>query len=514
MSNRKLLLSFCFMLFAFFSNAQSSTTSDDWGWSWRDSAIVPAAGREQFTRFINNDYPYPPRPRSMWELGFGAGVSWITGDVNGKPGFGGTITLRHALDHTFSLRAGLTGMLNSGSPSAYGIAIGQVPYKNQTHQFSLDVLTSLNTSSIYRGNPKTNIYLITGYSLNAARVLYKNPGGAQPGGYSIFYGINNPNSQSGLVATLGGAEINNAHAYRLFHGLDLGGGIAFKVNNRVNIGLEHKFTFTFVGYDYLDAFKAGNNDDYYGFTSLRLNINLGNASKKVQPLWWLNKYNFIYSELNRPQHMKIPPPILPDADGDGVTDQFDLEPNTPKGCPVDTHGRSLDTDGDGVPDCRDKEKLTPLSCFPVNNDGVGTCPEPACCKELRDMIKNLPTASIAKPAECNIGELPSVQFRNNAVLSKDAQKMLAGVASRINANPNCKVKVIGYGAASKAAQQLSWDRVNAVINYLVEKQGVAESRLLFIYQQDGDSKSVDLQGTMDEGPSYVPAPHPNLKSKN
>jgi hypothetical protein len=37
------------------------------------------------------------------------------------------------------------------------------------------------------------------------------------------------------------------------------------------------------------------------------------------------------------------------------------------------------------------------------------------------------------------------------------------------------VKVIGYGAASKAAQQLSWDRVNAVINYLVEKQGVAES---------------------------------------
>ena len=123
-----------------------------------------------------------------------------------------------------------------------------------------------------------------------------------------------------------------------------------------------------------------------------------------------------------------------------------------------------------------------------------------------------PTASIAKP-ECNIGELPSVQFKNNAVLSKDAQKLLAGVASRINANPNCKVKVIGYGAASKAAQQLSWDRVNAVINYLVEKQGVAESRLLFIYQQDGDSKSVDLQGTMDEGPSYVPAPHPNLKSK-
>ena len=298
----------------------------------------------------------------------------------------------------------------------------------------LTCLLLLNTSSIYRGNPKTNIYLITGYSLNAARVMYQNPGGAQPGGYSIFYGINNPNSQSGTVATLGGAEINGRHAYTLFHGLDLGGGIAFKINNKVNIALEHKFTFTFTGYDFLDAFKAGNNDDYYGFSSLRLNINLGNSKTRVQPLWWLNKYNFIYNELNRPQHMKIPPPVLPDADGDGVTDQFDLEPNTPKGAPVDTHGRAKDTDGDGVPDYRDKEVLTPLSCFPVNNDGVGTCPEPACCRELRDMIKNLPVATAPTASkECNIGNLPSIQFKNKASLSADAQKMLASVAARINA---------------------------------------------------------------------------------
>jgi hypothetical protein len=29
--------------------------------------------------------------------------------------------------------------------------------------------------------------------------------------------------------------------------------------------------------------------------------------------------------------------------------------------------------------------------------------------------------------ECNIGELPSIQFKNRAVLTADAQKMLAGV---------------------------------------------------------------------------------------
>jgi outer membrane protein OmpA-like peptidoglycan-associated protein len=518
MSIRKLLILSFFLACACYTNAQTtSTMSDDWGWSWRDSAVVRANGKEQYVRFINNDFPYPPKPRSMWELGFGAGVTYIAGDVKGNAGFGGTITVRKAIDHTFSIRAGLTGMLNSGSPNAYGTAIGQVPYKNQTHQFSVDLLTSLNSSSVYRGNPKTNIYLITGYSLNAVKVLYKNPGGAQPGGYSIFYGLNNPNSQAGVVGTLGGAVINNSHAYRLIHGMDVGAGMAFKITKKVNIALEHKFTFTVPGYDLLDGYRGGNgsgltSDDYYGFTSFRVNVNIGKPSTHVQPLWWLNKYNFIYNELNRPQHMKIPPPVLPDADGDGVTDQFDLEPNTPKGAPVDSHGRAKDTDGDGVPDYRDKEVLTPLSCFPVNNDGVGTCPEPACCRELRDMIKNMPTASVAKP-DCVIGELPTIQFKKNAVLSADAKKMLTGVASRINANPSCKVKVIGYGAASKAAQQMSWDRVNAVIHFLVEKQGVAESRLLFIYEQDGDPQSVDLRGTMEEGPSYVPAPHPNLKSK-
>ena len=76
------------------------------------------------------------------------------------------------------------------------------------------------------------------------------------------------------------------------------------------------------------------------------------------------------------------------------------------------------------------------------------------------------------------------------------------------------MKVIGYGASSKSAQQLSWERVNAVMKYLVEKQGISESRLLFNYGQDGDMNTVDLMGTTEDGPNTVPAPHPNLKSKN
>jgi len=238
-----------------------------------------------------------------------------------------------------------------------------------------------------------------------------------------------------------------------------------------------------------------------------LQVSAQKKNNRVEPLYWLNPNNYVYSELNKPTHLKLPKIVLPDGDKDGVTDQFDLEPNTPAGAPVDSHGVSKDTDGDGVPDYKDKELLTPQKCFPVNADGIGSCPEPACCKEIRDMVANM------KPVapECKIGTLPSVIFKGNAKLTKVNEGLLAGAAAQINANPACKVKVIGYGASSKAAQQFSWERVNAVIKYLVEKQGIAESRLIFSYGQNGDANTVDLQGTTEEGPNTVPAPHPNLK---
>ena len=486
----------------------------DWGWDWKDTSKIAVKNLPQHNEFLNNQYPYPAQPRSQWELGFGAGPSFIFGEVKSKVGFGGTISLRKAFSHTFSYRINYTGLLNSGEPTVYGTSVGQYAYKSQTHSLGVDLIASLNSASHYRGNPNTNIYVLAGYSLVGHRVLYKKPVGpfAQPGGYNTYYGIGDPNSQNGLINTWFGANINGRQGWAIMHMATAGAGVAFKLNKQVNLGLEQKFYMAVPGYDYLDGYKGANStkNDFISFTTARLNINIGNTSKRVEPLWWLNPNNYVYNELNSPKHMKMPPVVLPDSDGDGVTDQFDLEPNTPKGARVDTHGRAMDTDGDGVPDYRDKEPLTPLNCFPVNADGVGTCPEPACCKEIKDMMANMKAAK----AECTIGGLPSIQFKGaSAKLSKEAQALLADAAVKINANPNCKVKVIGYGASSKAAQQLSWERVNAVIKYLVEKQGVAESRFIFTYGQNGDANTVDLQGTTEEGPNSVPAPHPNLKSR-
>jgi hypothetical protein len=74
---------------------------------------------------------------------------------------------------------------------------------------------------------------------------------------------------------------------------------------------------------------------------------------------------------------------------------------------------------------------------------------------------------------CNIGSLPSVQFASGIKIGNDAQAILTSAAAQIKASPACKICVVGHGGASKREQQLSWDRVESVINYLVEKQGIS-----------------------------------------
>ena len=487
----------------------------DWGWDWKDSSKVAVKNLPQFNEFLNNQFPYPAKPKSQWELGIAAGLGSVLGDVKSNLGFTGSLSARKALGHVFSVRGSLTGVIASGTPTDYGASIGQVAYKNQAYILGVDAIASLNTSSHYRGNPKTNLYLLAGYSFIGTRVFYKDALGAQPDQYSIFYGQRPgmSNTSKGLIGTaFGSTEVNGRKSWSLLSGLNIGAGIAFKLSDGVNLGVEQKYIFTAPGYDYLDGWKEENNNDFYSLTTLRLNINIGNKSKRVQPLYWINPNNYVYNELNAPKHMKLPKQVLADADNDGVTDQFDLEPNTPKGAPVDTHGVAKDSDGDGIPDYKDKELLTQQKCFPVNNEGVGNCPEAECCKEMKDMMSNMKNNRNA--GECTIGALPSVQFKGSTKLSKNAQAILAAAAAKLRATPACNVKVIGYGASSKSAQQQSWERVNAVIMYLVEKQGIAESRLLFVYAQDGDPNTVDLQGTTEDGPNSVPAPHPNLKSKN
>jgi outer membrane protein OmpA-like peptidoglycan-associated protein len=171
--------------------------------------------------------------------------------------------------------------------------------------------------------------------------------------------------------------------------------------------------------------------------------------------------------------MRLPKPVLPDTDGDGVTDQFDLE-QTPANCPVDSHGVTKDTDGDGVPDCKEKELITPTYCQPVDADGVGKCPVPCPDPDKCDLCKNCKGGGGDATCATNLGALQPVTFKvNSNKLTDDAKAALATTAAKMRNSPGCKVVVTGYCASNKKEQQLSWDRVESVINYLVEKQGIS-----------------------------------------
>jgi outer membrane protein OmpA-like peptidoglycan-associated protein len=175
-----------------------------------------------------------------------------------------------------------------------------------------------------------------------------------------------------------------------------------------------------------------------------------------------------------------------DSDNDGVFDQFDKEPNTPAGAPVDFRGVSRDTDGDGVPDYKDKQLITPTECQPVDADGVGKCPDPECCKNM-----------VAAGA-CNLGDMPSITFRGNSnSLSRDAKAMLATVASKLKASADCSITVTGYPAASKASQALCNRRANAVKAYLTETEGISADRILTNCEVGGgDANVIDIKSNL------------------
>ncbi len=266
-------------------------------------------------------------------------------------------------------------------------------------------------------------------------------------------------------------------------------GVAIRLSKRINLALEDRFTI--VKTDLLDGQRwqehawgdavLTRDFDSYNYLSLGLNVNLG--ARSVEPLWWVNPLDYAYDELRNHRNVKIPKNDCNDADGDGVCDHLDREPNTPAGCPVDTHGVTQDTDGDGVPDCKDKQLITPTECQPVNPDGVGKCPEPECCKN---------PVAVTPTCPC---DYPSLIYKGNATtLANDNKALLASVASKLKANPTCMISIFGYPEASKASQANCQKRLEAIKIYLIEKEGISADRITTNCEVGGgDKNTVDVK---------------------
>jgi outer membrane protein OmpA-like peptidoglycan-associated protein len=538
-------------LFASTTFAQVGSSVD-----YKDSSVIPAKRQPQHNEFLNNAYPFPAMPRNQWEVGIKAGTFTIFGDVPAIfPTFGFGAHVRKAFGYVFSLRAefmyGIGKGLNwkartagfSQAEAAAGYTNANSPngifdnYKTTNKDLDLEGIFTLNNVRFHKAKSGIAIYGIAGVgatwfhtktNLLNGSTRYNYTGITNAGIYKDRRSVKKAlkslldNSYETDAESEAGTSKPKLGNNTLVFNVNAGFGVAFKLNKKWNLALEDRITMP-LRTDLMDGQRYQNTGtfssnvlspdyDTYNYFTVGLNYNLG--KKSVEPLWWLNPLDYAYNELNAPRHMKFPKPVLDDADGDGVTDQFDHEPNTPAGVPVDSHGVSRDTDGDGVPDAKDKELITPTQCQPVDADGVGKCPPPTCCDELGKVIDSLKKGGFGHG--CGIGDLPSVSFKERSIaLSNDAKAVLAGVAEKMRQHVDCKVAVIGYGESNKAAQQLSWDRVNAVISYLVEKEGINQDRFIFRHSQEGgDGNTVDLKdSTGEEGPSTVAPPHPNLRKK-
>ena len=541
----------------------------------KDSSLIPSKRMPQHSEFLNGTYNFPAKPRNQWEIGLKLGAFTVAGDVPSVfPTLGFGAHVRKAFGYVFSMRLEYlygtakgqnwnpsTGYARnpawasdyqtpvlvaggaSGQPTFLNSTTGGLwtgttrwdqvfyNYKTQAHDLSLQGVFTLNNIRFHKAKTGFNLYGFGGIgaTIYEAKVNATDESGNpytslfnNVAGQSIMY-ENRKDIRDDLKDGMddsyetdaeneGGIRRPKLFGKTLKPSATIGIGVAFKLSNRLNLAIEDRHTL--VKTDLLDGQRWQEHAigapvltpdyDSYNYATIGLNINLG--GKAVEPLWWLNPLDYAYSEIRNPRLMRLPKPVLPDSDLDGVTDQFDQE-QTPEGCPVDTHGVSRDTDGDGVPDCKDKELVTPTYCQPVDADGIGKCPCDTTC------------VGRAQPLtpQCSqlLGALPSVSFAKNSVrLSDDAKRLLAVVADRMRNSPGCNVVVTGYCAGNKVEQQRSWDRVNAIINYLIEKEGVSGDRLIFKYgEEGGDCDTVDIRAANEgeEGPNTVPAPHPNLR---
>ena len=196
-----------------------------------------------------------------------------------------------------------------------------------------------------------------------------------------------------------------------------------------------------------------------------------------------------------------------DSDGDGVFDDLDQCPATPKGVKVDQRGCPLDSDGDGVFDYQDKCPGTPAgvavnaSGCPLDSDGDGIydyldrcantpkgvkvdqkgCPLDSDADTVYDYLDQCPgTPWGAKVDERGCWVIRGTQFQvGSSEIRPSSYPALNEIADVLEKNPSVKLEVAGHTDSTGSAalnQRLSEQRAQAVLEYLVSK-GIDRDRL-------------------------------------
>jgi hypothetical protein len=106
-------------------------------------------------------------------------------------------------------------------------------------------------------------------------------------------------------------------------------------------------------------------------------------------------------------------------------------------------------------------------------------------QKLKDQIKI---------CDCNFTGLSTIRFKSATITVMQLDSALAFVAKKLQENPTCILKIIGFGDRSKKEIAESKKHVDWVGRYLINKFGISETRLQIIHSQKGDPALVQFEG--------------------
>lgn len=169
--------------------------------------------------------------------------------------------------------------------------------------------------------------------------------------------------------------------------------------------------------------------------------------------------------------------VTKDSDGDGVFDDLDQCPGTPKGVKVDEKGCPIDSDGDGVFDYQDRCPGTPAgvvvdsSGCPLDSDADGVY-------DYLDQCRGTPRG--AKVDERGCWVIRGIQFEvGRSEVKPSSYPMLDEIVEVLEKNPSLRVEIEGHTDSTGTAafnQRLSEQRAEAVLEYLASK-GISRVQL-------------------------------------
>ena len=485
------------------------------------------------------------QPDHMWEVGIHGGHQMVIGDIWPRPGFGFGAHVRRALDYAWAMRLdfvygnsfGLeprnSGGTATGPASAnrvlkdLGYGNGNAggndwyhSYKMKYMSLSLHGVWSLNSFNFKNQTRKLNWFILGGPGIATFETFYdaKDAEGNIYDFSNIDNGLNtNSNREdrktalSSLKDMLDGeyetraetalgrrSGVDDSEVERQYNAqATVGAGVAWRINKKFNIALEHQVSLIFGNEgDLLDGYRHRSTvdltqfKDLINYTNVRLNFNLGNHDEKSEPLWWVSPMDLLAQDVADIQAR--PKLDMTDTDGDGVIDMLDQEKNTQAGCAVDTRGIILDSDNDGVVDCKDKEPYTPAGYVgTVDADGVANIPTPNYITEgdvnriVDSKIAGIKVPRAAPAMAASDWFLPMIHFDFNKYAIRDVEYgKLHNVATVLKQNPGMRVLVEGHTDKTSGNcynDVLSYNRAKTAIDYLVQKYGISRDRLILRY---------------------------------